>query len=158
MPYQKARKLNKEKDKKQRKELFKQAREESMYTDYSLQSFATLTAKRSKWIAKSLDAQSQQKIATRAFKTSERVMLGFAKKVRFKTTSRFKSVEGKTNKQGLRWINNQVVWGGLKIDAILDLNNLVIDHGLKARVKYCRVIRRNLGVVITPQSRYPTKC
>ena len=44
-PYQQARKLNREKDKKQRKELFKTAREQARFSDYELQSFATSTAK-----------------------------------------------------------------------------------------------------------------
>ena len=47
-PYNQAKKLNREKDKKQRKELFKTAREKARFSDYEIQSFATLTAKSSK--------------------------------------------------------------------------------------------------------------
>ena len=38
--YKQAKKLNREKDKKQRKELFKAAREQARFSDYELQSFA----------------------------------------------------------------------------------------------------------------------
>lgn len=60
-PYKQAKKLNREKDKKQRKELFKTARERARFSDYDLQSFANLTAKSSKWIAANLDAQTSAK-------------------------------------------------------------------------------------------------
>ncbi|MDY6900701.1 MAG: transposase, partial [Cyanobacteriota bacterium] len=151
-PYKQAKKLNREKDKKQRKELFKLARQQFRFSEYELHSFATLTAKLSKWIADNLDAQSQQKIATRAFKAVERILFGMAKQVRFKVTSRFKSVEGKSNKQGLRWLKNQVIWCGLNIKSIIDepqtsfeWNNPVIVHGLNSPVKYCRILWRNLN-------------
>ncbi|WP_414623216.1 RNA-guided endonuclease TnpB family protein [Calothrix sp. CCY 0018] len=143
--YKQARKLNREKDKKERKELFKTVREQSRFSDYDLQSFANLTAKSSKWIADKLDAQTQQKLATRAFKAVERILFGLAKQVRFKVPTRFKSVEGKSNKQGLRWLKDNVVWCGLTIEPIIDWNNLVLVHGLNSPVKYCRILWRNLN-------------
>ncbi len=144
-PYKQAKKLNREKDKKQRKELFKAAREQARFSDYDLQSFAVLTAKSSKWIAEKLDSNTQQKLATRAFKAVERILFGMARQVRFRVPTRFKSVEGKSNKQGLRWFKNQVVWCGLKINPIIDWNNPVIVHGLNSPVKYCRILWRNLN-------------
>ncbi|MEO1765048.1 MAG: transposase, partial [Cyanobacteria bacterium J06629_18] len=143
--YRQAKKLNREKDKKQRKELFKTAREQVRFSDYELQSFAVLIAKSSKWIATKVDSNTQQKLATRAFKAVERILFGMAKQVRFKITTRFKSVEGKSNKQGLRWLKNQVVWCGLKIEPIIDWDNPVIIHGLNSPVKYCRILWRNLN-------------
>ena len=144
-PYKQAKKLNREKDKKQRKKLFKTAREQARFSDYELQSFSTLTAKSSSWIAKNVDSNTQQKLATRAFKAVERILFGMAKQVRFKVTSRFKSVEGKSNKQGLRWLKNQVVWCGLNIEPIIDWSNPVLIHGLNSPVKYCRILWRNLN-------------
>ncbi|MEO1432897.1 MAG: transposase [Cyanobacteria bacterium J06633_8] len=144
-PYKQAKKINREKDKKQRKELFKTAREKARFSDYELQSFATLIAKSSNWIADKVDSNTQQKLATRAFKAVERILFGMAKQVRFKVRSRFKSVEGKSNRQGLRWLKNQVVWCGLKMEAIIDWNNPVIAHGLNSLIKYCRILWRNLN-------------
>ena len=144
-PYKQAKKLNREKDKKQRKDLFRDARGQARFSDFELQSFGTLTARSSKWITDNLDAQSQQKLATRAFKAVERILFGMAKQVRFKVASRFKSIEGKSNKQGLRWLKNQVVWCRLNIEPIIDWNNPVIVHGLNSPVKYCRILWRNLN-------------
>ncbi|MCJ8280758.1 MAG: transposase, partial [Rivularia sp. ALOHA_DT_140] len=144
-PYKQAKRFNREKDKKQRKELFKTAREQARFSDYELQSFANSTANSSKWIAKNVDSNTQQKLATRAFKAVERILFGMAKQVRFKVPTRFKSLEGKSNKQGLRWLKNQVVWCGLKVEPIIDWNNPVIVHGLNSPVKYCRILWRNLN-------------
>ncbi len=144
-PYKQAKKLNREKNKKQRKELFKAAREQARFSDYELQSFANLTAKSSKWIAAKVDSNTQQKLASRAFKAVERILFGTAKQVRFKVTSRFKSVEGKSNKQGLRWVKDSVIWCGLNIKPIIDWNNPVLVYGLNSPVKYCRILWRNLN-------------
>ena len=144
-PYQQAKKLNREKQKKQRKDLFKKAREQHRFSEYDLHSFAISTAKSSIWIAKNVDSNTQQKLATRAFKAVEKILFGQAKHVRFKIPSRFKSVEGKSNKQGLRWLKEKVVWCGLTIEPIIDWNNPVIVHGLNSPIKYCRLLWRNLN-------------
>ena len=130
---------------KARSDAFKLANQAYRYSDYDLQAYANSTAKSSKWIAQSIDAQSQQTIATRAFKASQRVMFGVAKSVRFKVPSRFKSMEGKTNKQGIRWKDDQLVWGNLALKAIIDESNPVMMHGLTSPIKYVRILRKELN-------------
>jgi len=92
--YQQAKTLKKGKS---RTQAFKKVRELYGYSEYDLHAFSTLVRKESKWIADKIDSNTTQKLATRAFKASERVLFGQAKKVRFKVPSRFRSVEGKTN-------------------------------------------------------------
>lgn len=142
--YQAARKIPRDK-KKERSEAFNKAREAYRFTEYDLQAYANRAAKDSKWIAQKIDAQVQQKLATRAFKAVERVLSGKARDVRFKVESRFRSVEGKTNKQGIRWKDNRIVWSGLELPAIIDNDNEIVKHGLSSPVKYCRLIRRELN-------------
>lgn len=137
--YQSARKLPKGK---LRTEAFSEARKAYRYSEYDLHSFAKLTADRSKWIASKLDAQTQQTIATRVFKASERVMFGRAKKIRYKVTTRFRSLEGKTNKQGIRWTGEGLTWGRLFIPGLIDPENEVMMHGLNSPIKYVRIMRR----------------
>ncbi len=139
--YTRAKKMHKGKA---RTTAFKQAWKAYRYSEYELHSFATFTSNKSKWIAENIDSNTQQKLATRAFNTSEKVLLGRAKKVRFKVPSRFRSVEGKTNKQGIRFKDNQLVWGKLKITPIIDWLNPVIKHGLDSRIKYVRILWREL--------------
>lgn len=71
-------------NKKDRAEAFSIARQAYRYSDYDIQAYATIVANSSKWIADKIDSNTQQTIAKRAFLASERVILGRAKKVRFK--------------------------------------------------------------------------
>ncbi|NEP03326.1 MAG: transposase [Symploca sp. SIO2E9] len=129
---------------KSRTEAFATARKQHRYSEYDIQAYATAVANASKWIAQKVDSNTQQKLATRAFQASERVMFGHAKKVRFKVPSRFRSLEGKTNKQGIRWNGEQLVWGKLKLNALIDKDNPVIRHGLSSEVKYVRILWKEI--------------
>lgn len=142
--YQVARQIPRTK-KKERSDAFKKATEQYRYSEYDLHSFGTIISNNAKWIAQKIDSNTQQKLATRAFKASERVMLGRAAYVRYKVSSRFRSVEGKTNKQGLRWKNHCLVWGNLKLKPIIDSTNPVIKHGLESPIKYVRLLWRILN-------------
>jgi len=127
-----------------RNDAFDAARKAYRYSDYDIQAYATVVAQGAGWIADKLDSNTQQTLAKRAFKASERVMLGRAKKVRFRVPNRFNSMEGKSNKQGIRWVENQLVWGKLKLNAIIDPENNVIAHGLNSRIKYVRLIKKEI--------------
>lgn len=130
---------------KARTEAFSEARKQYRYSEYDLQAYATVVANASKWIAQKVDSNTQQKLATRAFQASEKVMFGRAKKVRFKVPSRFRSMEGKTNKQGIRWTGEQLVWGKLKLNALIDQDNPVMMHGLTSEVKYVRILWKEIN-------------
>lgn len=57
------------------------------------------------WIADRVDSQTAQKLATRAFQAAQRVCVGQASKVRLRSRGRgLDSVEGKTNKSGIRFV------------------------------------------------------
>ena len=79
------------------------------WNNFALMAFAGEVARRSVWIAEKIDAQVVQTLATRAFQATERIMFGTAKKVRFKGVGWFKSMQGKTNKQGIRFKDGQFV-------------------------------------------------
>jgi hypothetical protein len=126
----------------EKSKLFNLIHEETGWTDYSIQAFATKTANDSKWIAEKVDSNTQQKIGTRAFKATSRLIYGNANSIRFKVPKRFRSMEGKTNKQGIRFKNGNLIWGDLIIPAILDLSNPYHAHALSSKIKYVRVIRK----------------
>jgi putative transposase len=142
--YQLAKATPKE-QKKLRSERFNEARTAYRYSDYDLQSYACNCADASIWIAQKLDKQCIQKIATRAFKASERVLFRRAKSTRFKQKHQFKSVEGKSNKQGIRWQNEKLVWGKLKLNCLIDSNDPVMLHGLNSPVKYVRLLWKQIN-------------
>jgi len=69
--------------------------------------------------------------ANRAFKAVQKVAFGQAKRVRFKGKNQLKSVEGSTNKTGIRYKDDgYVLWKGLKLKCIIDVNDKVVVHGL----------------------------
>ena len=91
----------------------------------------------------------------RAFKAVQKVQLGQAKKVRFKGKNQFDSLESKSNKQGIRFIDGRISWSSnrqkkskLELDCIVDTNDPVVRHGIEQRVKYCRLVKRKLNTKI----------
>ncbi len=157
------------KDKEQRKELYQRADKENRFTDYDLKTFATQTANSSKWMSDKLGAHEKQTIGNRAYKAVQAMQFGRAKKVRFKVTSRFKSIESQSNATGIKWrlveqkrpkklnkdkkdIRNKitcskylVIWNSLELEPIIDWFNPVHAHGLASRIKYCRILWRNIN-------------
>lgn len=130
---------------KARNSAFSEARAAYRYSEYDIQAYATIVSNQSGWIAQKVDSNTQQKLATRAFQASEKVLLGRAKSVRYKVQTRFSSMEGKTNKQGIRWVDNQLVWGKLRLNALIDVENPVMLHGLTAKIKYVRILKREIN-------------
>jgi hypothetical protein len=84
----------------ERKVLFKRARERYDFSEYALHSYSTKI--RNSWIGNHIDSNTAQKLATRAYKAVEKVLFGKSKKVRFKGKNQMDSVEGKSNKSGIK--------------------------------------------------------
>jgi hypothetical protein len=51
-------------------------------------------------------------------------------------------MEGKSNDAGIRFKDNQFVWGKLICPVLIDWDNPYHRHGLSCKIKYCRVIRK----------------
>ena len=90
---------------------------------------------------KHIDSQAGQKIGTRAFHAFKKMMFGEAKKVYFKRYGEMESVEGKSNKTGIRFVNNTVTWKGLSIPVIIRNQDAYAHLALQDRVKYIRIKR-----------------
>ena len=135
--------------KQERQTRFSALRKVYGFSEYALHAYATRV--RASWIADHIDSNTAQKLATRAYQAANRVCLGQARKVRFKSHQRgLDSVEGKSNTTGLRFVLQKpeegragwFVWGSLRLAALLDWNDPVVKHGLDHRIKYVRLIRR----------------
>jgi len=91
-----------------------------------------------------------QTLATRAYQAVNRVCVGKAKRVRFRSKGRgIDSVEGKRNDVGMRFVFDPnagdggfLVWNKEVIPAIIDWLDPVVQHGLGHKIKYVRLIRR----------------
>ena len=144
--YQAARKLPKgpkgSPQAKARAAAFRKANAAVGFREYDLHGYATQF--NHCWIGDHLDANTIQTVASRAFSAVKEHALGKRGKPRFKSKGQFHSVEGKTNKQGIRWRDDHVEWLGLKLPAIIDPDDPVIAHGLNSPIKYVRLLRRKI--------------
>src|SRR5579862_4421906 len=140
--FQQARTLRR--DHPERTRLFRAARAQHGFSDYALQAYAQQFGHA--WLGEHLDSHVIQKLATRAYGAANRLLVGRAKRVRFKGRHQLDSVEGKTNATGMRWCTDHLEWLGLGLPARLDPQDLVVVHGLSCPVKYVRLVRRKVGL------------
>ena len=90
-------------DKQARKAAFAVLRKEFGFSEYALHAFATQA--NTSWIADHVDANTAQTLASRAYHAANRVCVGKARRVRFRSKGRgLSSLEGKTNTQGIRFV------------------------------------------------------
>lgn len=128
----------------ERASAFAAARRQYGFTEYQLSQYATKL--RQSWIREHIGIHLAQKLSKRAFDAVFRVAIGKSKKVRFKNQQRgLHSLEGKSNEANLVWRGDHVEWAGLSLPMVkMAYKDEVIQYGLSKRVKYVRIVRRNL--------------
>ena len=122
---------------------FKVANERHGFREYDLHAYATQFSQ--SWLGEHLDANTVQKLATRAFLAARRRAFGQNGRPRFKGKGWFDSVEGKTNTSGILWREGRVKWLGLELPALLNPQDEVTAYGLTRPVKFVRLLRRKLN-------------
>lgn len=131
------------KDKKLKSSILKELDEKYKLSKFSLNEFVKNMAIRFK---KNIGSQMAQETSERAYSAYHRLRFGNAKNVYYKKYGEFYSLREKTNKTGLRYNknNNVVTWLGLVIPVIIKKNDKYILHSLKDKIKYCRLIRKEI--------------
>ncbi len=128
---------------------FRALREQYGFSEYALQGYGK--SARCTWMADHLDAVLAQTLASRAYQALNRVCVGQAKRVRFKSRGRgLSSIENKRNDTGLRFVlqepkeGNQgyLIWKQDQLPALIDWNDAMVTYGLKHRIKYARLVQR----------------
>ena len=137
--FQTARRLRR----KERQQVFHALDAQFRLREYDLHAYATQFGR--SWLGKHLDANTIQTVATRAWNAVRQYQLGVRGRPRFKGKGQFHSVEGKTNKQGLRWRDGAVVWGNLRLRARIPTDDTVVTHALMCPIKRVRIVRRTLN-------------
>jgi hypothetical protein len=103
------------------------------------------------WLADHLDAVLAQTLATRAYHALNRVCVGKAKRVRFKSRGRgLSSIENKRNDTGLRFVleppeegnRGWLIWKEDQLAAVIDWDDEVVAYGLRHCIKYARLVQR----------------
>lgn len=111
-------------------------------TEYGLHSYVKIQQHMYK---KHIDSNTSQKIATTVWKSIEDVLFSTGKKVHFKKKGQLSSVEGKSNKAGIRFNKDTLTlhWNKLNIPVKLRANDLFIQESLELnQIKYCRIVRK----------------
>ena len=81
---------------------FRQANEQTGFREYDLHAWAAERLSH-QWLGKHLDINTVQKMAPRAFQSVRQHAVGKRGRPRFKGPNQLDSVEGKTNRSGIRW-------------------------------------------------------
>jgi len=135
--------------KQERLAAFSALRQRYGFSAYALHAYAKTV--RVCWIADHLDAVLAQTLATRAYHALNRVCVGEARRVRFKSRGRgLGSLENKRNDTGLRFVLQKpeegqrgfLIWKDDQLEAVIDWEDEVVAHGLRQRIKYARLVQR----------------
>ena len=133
----------------ERRAAFSALRERHGFSEYAFHELAREL--RVSWLAEHLDAVLAQTLATRAYRALNRVCVGKARRVRFKSRGRgLSSIENKRNDTGLRFVletpeaghSGYLIWHDDRLPALIDWDDPVVAHGLAHPVKYARLVRR----------------
>lgn len=121
---------------------------------YQLENYAT-NFKNNHSYDKYIDSNTVLNIAGQVWDSIEKLIFFKSKRVHFKKFGQFNSLEGKTNKQGIRFIKsgenysrkvsdkNMVLWNGIKMPVKIRKNDLYAEEILlNHKVKFCRIIRK----------------
>jgi hypothetical protein len=134
--------------KQKRAQAFSALRTKYRFSEYEMHEYAR--SARVSWIADHIDSTMAQTLATRAYQAANRVCVGQAKRVRFRSKGRgIDSVEGKRNDAGMRFVLDPnagdggfLIWNEQVIPAIINWLDPVIQHGMRHKIKYVRLVRR----------------
>jgi len=133
----------------ERRTAFSALRERYGFSEYAFHELAR--ERRVSWLADHLDAVLAQTLATRAYRALNRVCVGEARRVRFKSRGRgLSSIENKRNDTGLRFVLQQpaagnqgcLIWKDDQLVALIDWMDPVVKYGLDHRIKYARLLQR----------------
>mgnify|MGYP006873036963 CR=1 FL=1 len=111
-------------------------RQEFGFSEYSFHSFVKQMQQHYKC---HIDSNTAQKIATNLWKAYEKAFNGNGKKIHFKKYGTFNSLEGKSNKSGIRFKEGQLEWLKLKIPVKIRTEYEI--EALEREIAYCRIVR-----------------
>lgn len=129
-------------DKKKDKSIWREISDVRKTYGLSEYSFHEDVKEMQKHFKNNIDSFTAQKIATTLWKSYDKLFYGNGKKVYFKRYGELNSLEGKSNKTGIRFINDTILWNGLKIPVKIDYDNYYEYQALQSEICYCRIIRK----------------
>ena len=129
-------------DKKKDKDIWRQIGDIRDNCGLSEYSFHSDVKKMQKHFSDNIDSHTAQKIASSLWKAYYKLFYGNGKKIHYKKYGNLNSLEGKSNKSGIRFKDDIVIWNGLKIPIIINYDNQYEYQVLESDIAYCRIIRK----------------
>jgi len=129
-------------DKKIDKDIWKQINDMRKEYGISEYSFHEDVKKMQKHFKDNIDSFTAQKIATALWKSYEKLFYENGKKVYYKKYDSFNTLEGKSNKTGIRFNDDMLIWNGLVIPVVIDYNNDYESIAIQNDISYCRIVRK----------------
>ena len=129
-------------NKKSDKDIWKQINAVRKQYGMSEYSFHEDVKKMQKHFKDNIDSFTAQKIATELWKSYDKLFYGNGKKVYYKKHGNLNTLEGKSNKTGIRFKDDVLIWNGLEIPVITDYDNYYEYQALQCDICYCRIVRK----------------
>ena len=129
-------------DSKKNKEVYKKMN--ALRTKYRLSeySFHDDVKNMQKHFKKNIDSQVAQKIASNLWKAYDKLFFGNGKEIHYKRFGTVNSVEGKSNKTGIRFVDGFLLWNGLKMKVNINYNNPYEYQAMQSPICYTRIVRK----------------
>lgn len=93
-----------------------------------------------------IDINTAQKAASQVWKSVEDVLYRKGETVHFRKFDSFLSVEGKNNSSGICFRGGRLRWFDPCIQPKIKHSDTYAMDALNNRVKYCRIVRRVMGI------------
>lgn len=129
-------------DKKRNKGIWRQIDEIRKQYGMSEYSFHEDVKQMQKHFKDNVDAFTAQKIASTLWKAYDKFFFGNGDNVHFKRYDTLNSLEGKSNKTGIRFKDDSLLWNGLHIPVLIDYNNYYEYQAMQCDISYCRILRK----------------
>ena len=129
-------------NKKTDKEIWKQINDIRKQYGMSEYSFHENVKQIQKHFKDNIDSFTAQKIATTLWKSYDKLFFGNGKKIYFKCYGELNSLEGKSNKTGIRLIGDMLIWNKLKIPVMIDYDNYYEYQAMQCDICYNRIVRK----------------
>lgn len=129
-------------DKKKDKLIWKEidvVRKEFGFTEYS---FYQLVNPIQKHFKDNIDTRTSRGIADNVWKTYHKLFYGNGKIINYKGYDELNSLEGESNKSGIKFRNSRLIWNGLDIPVKINYNDYYQYQALQNEICYCRIIRK----------------
>ena len=129
-------------NKKTDKTIWKQIDEMRKQYGLSEYSFHEDVKQMQKHFKENMDSFTAQKIATELWKSYDKLFYGNGKNVYYKKYGELNSLEGKSNKTGIRFKDDRIIWNGLKIPVIINYDNYYEYQAMQSVICYGRIVRK----------------